>query len=489
MILFLGKEGFHYNTKMKKLNRNTHQAIYNAPERIMQFGGGNFLRAFTDWMFDVLNKETDFKGSVVIIKPTQGGDYEELKEQDGLFHVVLDGIHNGQLMATTTLVESVTRVIQPYTQWKEYLKLAENPELRFIVSNTTEAGIRFSDSDTVNDNPPAEFPAKLAVWLHHRFEFFKGEKDKGCLILPCELIEQNGDALQETIIQYAKHFGYAAAFIDWIKEHNYFYNTLVDRIVSGFPKEQSEKIIEKIGYNDSQLVAGEYYHSWVIQGDKIIQEELPFAQTNLNVQFVKDIKPYREMKVRILNGAHTSLALVGYLAGLRTVKEVMDSAEVAPFVNEILQEEIVKTLPDFSSTELNAFVNAVLDRFRNPSLKHFLINIALNSTAKFTARLYPALAEYTATYNALPERIVTVLASLILFYKGNYKGEIIPVNDNQQTVAIFKTLWDQKEKGTIDYKELAISILREEQIWGVNLDAIPNLSETVAANLEKMTKF
>lgn len=473
---------------IKKLNRNTHQPTYRAPERIMQFGGGNFLRAFADWIFDVLNKETPFKGSVVIIKPTQGGDYEELKVQDGLFHVVLDGINNGELTSTTALVESVSRVIQPYTQWQAYLELAENPDLRFIVSNTTEAGIKFSETDSKNDNPPTEFPAKLTVWLHHRYQFFKGAKEKGCLILPCELIEQNGDVLQEIIIQYAKHFGYSDDFIYWIKNHNYFYNTLVDRIVSGFPKEQSEGILKTIGYNDPQLVAGEYYHSWIIQGDEIIQEELPFAQTNLNVQFVKDIRPYREMKVRILNGAHTSLALVGYLAGLRTVKEVMDNEKQEQFVNEILFNEIVKTLPNFTELELETFVNSVLDRFRNPSLKHYLINITLNSTSKFTARLYPALREYTRAYNALPKHIVFVLSSLLLFYKGNYNGEVIPVNDNQQTLTIFKVLWGKKERGIINYSELVHSILKEESIWGANLDAIENLSDAVAKNLEIMDK-
>jgi tagaturonate reductase len=473
---------------MKTLNRNTCKANYKAPERIMQFGGGNFLRAFADWMFDVLNKETNFRGSIVVIKPTKGGDYEALKAQDGLFHVVLDGINNGQLASEETLVESVSRIIQPYTQWEEYLALSENPDLRFIVSNTTEAGIRFSDNDTLNDNPPAEFPAKLAVWLHHRFVFFDGEKDKGCLILPCELIEQNGDTLKEIIIQYAKHFGYSDAFVNWIKEHNYFYNTLVDRIVSGYPKERSESILEQIGYNDLQLVAGEYYHSWIIQGDEIIQAALPFAQTSLNVQFVKDIKPYREMKVRILNGAHTALALVGYIAGLRTVKEVMDNPKLEHFVNEILFEEITKTVPNFSEEELNNFTNAVLDRFRNPSLQHFLINITLNSTSKFVVRLYPALREYNATYNALPERIVKVLSCLILFYRGEYNGQIIPVNDNEQTLQAFKAVWDKKQNGSINYLELTETLLSDEKIWGVSLHAIPNLSEAVAENLKVLDK-
>ncbi|WP_366183131.1 tagaturonate reductase [Flavobacterium ovatum] len=471
---------------MQPLNRKTANNSYTAPERIMQFGGGNFLRAFSDWMFDVLNKETEFKGSVVIIKPTQRGDYEELKQQDGLFHVALDGIRKGVLISTVTLVESVSRVIQPYTEWDEYLKLAENPDLRFIISNTTESGIRFSETDQLNDNPPHEFPAKVTVWLHHRFNHFKGEPSKGCILMPCELIENNGEALKKAILQYAHHFNLSNDFIQWIEDSNYFCNTLVDRIVSGYPTDRADEILEKIGYNDPLLVAGEDYHSFVIQGPEIIQEELPFAKTNLNVQFVDDISAYREMKVRILNGAHTSLVPVGYLLGVRTVKESMDNPVILQFVKEVLSEEITKTLQNFPDDELQNFVNAVLDRFKNPTLKHFLISISLNSTSKFMARLYPALKEYTENEGQLPKRIAFSLSCLIRFYKGEYNNEIIPINDATETLDFFKIIWSQKDADSIGYTELVQKILGNESIWGVNLNTIPNLSATVAKNLEEI---
>ncbi|MGA9637822.1 tagaturonate reductase [Flavobacterium sp.] len=473
---------------MQKLNRTTANKTNTAPERVMQFGGGNFLRAFTDWMFDVLNKETNFNGSIVIIKPTKRGDYDELKEQDGLFHVALDGIRNGELVSTVTLVESVSRIIQPYTQWDDYLKLAENPDLRFIISNTTESGIKFSESDVLNDNPPHEFPAKLIVWLHHRFQFFNGDKTKGCIIMPCELIEQNGEALQATLLQYAKHFNLSDDFIEWLNNSNYFCNTLVDRIVSGYPTDRAESILKQIGFEDPLLVAGEDYHSWVIQGPEIVQNELPFAKTNLNVQFVNDARAYREMKVRILNGAHTSLVPVGYLAGLRTVKESMDNPMILQFVNEVLSEEITKTLQNFPEKELNYFVNAVLDRFKNPTLKHFLISISLNSTSKFMARLYPALSEYATANKELPKRIVFSLSCLIRFYKGEFNGETIAVNDAQETLDLFKKTWEQKDANEISYSELAQNILSNTAIWGQNLDIIAGLSLAVAKNLEAIEK-
>lgn len=328
---------------MNSLNRTTANKPVQHPVKIMQFGGGNFLRAFCDWMFDVLNKSTDFNGSIAVIKPTKRGDYDALRKQEGLFHVALDGIHQGKLISEVTLVESVSKVIQPYTQWDEYLKLAEEPTMRFVVSNTTEAGIKFSKYDSLTDQPHHEFPAKLTLWLHHRFKYFKGATDKGCVLLPCELIENNGDVLQRIVLDYAIDWGLESEFREWILKANYFCSTLVDRIVSGFPEVRKQQITAQIGFNDDLLVAGEYYHSWIIKADDIVQKELPFAKTDLNVQFVDDLSTYREMKVRVLNGAHTSLVPVGYLAGIRTVKESMDDSLIYNHVHQILSEEIKPT--------------------------------------------------------------------------------------------------------------------------------------------------
>ena len=449
----------------------------------MQFGGGNFLRAFVDWMVDVLNNETDFNGGIAIVKPTAGGDYSELKAQDGLFTVVLDGIKDGELIAEKILVNSVQQVVNCYTEWETYLALAKNPDLRFIVSNTTEAGIKFSREDKFEDEPPTEFPAKLTVWLHHRFEHFKGETSKGCIFLPCELIENNGEALKKSVLRYADHWQLGHEFTEWIEAANHFCSTLVDRIVSGYPKDRADKIQEELGYEDELLVAGEYYHSWVIQGPDIVQKELPFSQTDLNVEFVDDLVPYREMKVRILNGAHTSMVPVGYLAGIRFVKEVMDDEVVSGFVTSLLLEEAAKTL-DFPDAVKRKFVANVLDRFRNPLLKHQLISISLNSTSKFTARLLPTLKDYYAKEGELPKRIVFGLSALIRFYKGETNGEPIPLKDDQKVLDFFASHWEKYDSNGLSLKELSQSILSNTSIWKEDLTKINGLVESVSRNLK-----
>ncbi|KAA1244772.1 tagaturonate reductase [Aquimarina sp. RZ0] len=469
---------------MKKQEK-TISTRKKAPERILQFGGGNFLRAFTDWMFHVLNSTTDFNGSVVVIKPTEKGEYQELKEQDGLFHVALDGYKNGNLVSEVTLIKSISRTIHPYRQWQKYLELAEQSEMRFIVSNTTEAGIQFSDTDALDHAPPKEFPAKLTRWLYHRFQYFEGDTNKGCIILPCELIEQNGDRLKSVVLQYAEHWKLKTKFGNWIKEHNYFCNTLVDRIVSGYPTERAEKIRAQIDFEDKLLVAGEQYHSWIIQGaNDATQKELPFHKTNLHVQFVDDITEYREMKVRILNGAHTAMVPVGYLSGVRTVKEVMNDTDISTFVEELLSNEIITTLTNLPQDEVHKFVNDTLDRFRNPTLKHFLINISLNSCSKFVTRLLPAIKECVIENGQLPKRIVFAFSCLIRMYKGEYNNENINLNDNTEILDFFRNNWKKKEDKLISYEELVLVSLKNSDIWGEDLDKIHGLSKEVVQNLQ-----
>ena len=474
------------STELKILNRKTVNKPVNHPLRVMQFGGGNFLRAFCDWMFDVLNKTTDFNGSVAVIKPTERGDYTELKNQEGLFHVALDGIRNGKLVSEVTLVESVSKVIQPYTEWNDYLALAEQPEMRFVVSNTTEAGIKFSSSDKQTDCPPHEFPGKLTLWLYHRFNYFKGATDKGCIVLPCELIEDNGDALQKTVVKYAEHWGLELEFITWVINCNYFCSTLVDRIVSGFPTDRKVAIEQQTGYKDDLLVAGEVYHSWVIKAPPIVQKELPFSKTDLNVVFVDDLKDYREMKVRILNGAHTSLVPVGYLAGIRTVKESMEDDLVSNHILQVLSKEIKPTLTNFPEKDIDTFINAVLDRFKNPTLKHFLIAISLNSTSKFQARLLPAFKEYTQTNGHFPKRIAFSLACLIRFYKGEFGGENIPVNDDASILEFFKDEWGQVTEQHQTLEDLVTNVLSNTDIVGENLATYNGLVQFITNSINSI---
>ncbi len=468
---------------MKRLNRTTINKPNKYPERILQFGGGNFLRAFCDWMFHVLNQETDFNSSVVVVKPTERGEYSGLRKQEGLFHVALDGIKSGDLYSEVALVENISRVIHPYNEWEAFLSTAEQAEMRFVVSNTTEAGIQFSESDKFKDQPAHEFPAKLTQWLFHRYTYFKGAADKGMILLPCELIENNGFALRKVVMEYAELWQLGDDFIDWVVEHNQFCCTLVDRIVSGYPKDRAESIIDKLNIQDELLVAGEYYHSWVIKETKAIQKELPFAQTDLNVKFVKDLAAYREIKVRILNGAHTSLVPVGYLAGIRTVKGSMDTKDVLHHIKEVLSNEIKPTLSDFQPLEIDEFIQSVLDRFKNPTLKHYLIDISLNSTSKFQARLLPAFLDYVKINGTFPKRIAFSLACLICFYKGEFDNKTIELKDDLEVLSFFREEWKKVSSKDQSIEELLQHILENKSIFGYDLSKIDGLISFLAIQI------
>ncbi len=467
---------------MQKLNRQSTHTTNTRPMKVMQFGGGNFLRAFVDWMVHVLNNETDFNGGVGVIKPTERGDYEILKSQDGLFTVVLDGIKNGELVAEKILVDCVQEIVNPYTEWDAYLEFAKNPDLRFVVSNTTEAGIKFNAEDGFGDHPPKEFPAKLTLWLYKRFQHFGNDAAKGCVLLPCELIEDNGAALKKTVLQYAEHWHLGEDFMNWIYTANHFCSTLVDRIVSGYPTERANKIQSELGYEDKLLVAGEYYHSWVIQADEIVQQELPFSRTALNVTFVDDLVSYREMKVRILNGAHTAMVPVAYLAGLRLVKEAMDDETVSHFVESLLIKETVTTL-NFPDTVTHKYVEDVLDRFRNPLLKHQLISISLNSTSKFVARLLPTFKDYYIAKRKLPPRIVFGLSALIRMYKGEFEDGKIELKDDAKVLNFFTSNWRKYDDKEMEMNTLVGVILSDMSIWGEDLTTYEGFVQAVAENI------
>lgn len=470
---------------MKELNLSTSPIENKFPPKVLQFGGGNFLRAFTNWMIEVLNDETEFAGSSVIVKPTERGQYADLIQQNGLFHVVLNGIENNELVSATRLISNVTQVENPYKDWNGFLATATIPSIRFIISNTTEAGIQFNQQDAQDVFPPKEFPAKLTHWLYTRYKHFSGAHDKGCILLPCELIEENGQVLKSCILRYADFWNLDSEFKLWIEQCNYFCDTLVDRIVSGFPTDRKQELTESLGYDDKLLVAAELYHSWVIEGNSVVQEAFPVDKTNLNVQFVKDLRPYRVMKVKVLNGAHTALVPVGYLSGLRMVEEVMADEQLCQFVENILFEEVAPTI-NLPEHEVHAFINDVLDRFRNKFLKHKLISISLNSTSKFVTRLLPTLREYQQMKGGLPQRIVLSLAALIRFYKGSIGSEIIAVNDAPSTVEFFSHSWGEYESGAVKMEQMVQNILGNESIWQTDLSAIEGLVALTSTLLTKI---
>ena len=469
-----------------KLNRNTISSRARYPERVLQFGGGNFLRAFSNWMIEVLNEETDFSSSVIIVKPTPRGDYTALRAQDGLYHVILNGLEDGKLKTETRLIQNISRIIQPYQAWEDFLTTAKQEEIRFIISNTTESGITYEAGIPFDLKvAPLNFPAKLTHWLYHRFLHFEGAKDKGCIFLPCELIIENGQQLKKCILKYAADWQLGTAFEEWIDTANLFCDTLVDRIVSGFPSNTAEKIQDALGFKDTLLVEGEAYHSWIIKGDAAVEEALPFGKTDLNVKFVKDLDIHRQIKVRLLNGAHTALVPTGYLDGYRYVAEAINVERVNTYIKALLLEEVIPTI-DYPKLELEAFASAVLQRFENPSIHHKLLSIALNSTTKFKTRLLPSMLGYYHKKQRLPKRIVLALAALIHFYRGHWKEEEIPLKDDLKHIQYFQEAWNEYKD---DYSALAQKILAFSDLWEQDLNEIEGLAELLASALDRRTFF
>ncbi|APA63197.1 tagaturonate reductase [Maribacter sp. 1_2014MBL_MicDiv] len=473
---------------MNLLNNNAVKNRKSLPIKVMQFGGGNFLRAFVDISIQKINSTTEFNAGIAVIKPTERGDYQELKSQDGLFSVNLEGYANDTFEQDLTVVDCIQEVVNPYSEWDAYLSLAKLPELRFIISNTTEAGIVFNTDDAFDNHPPKEFPAKLTVWLFHRFAHFKGDKDKGCMLLPVELIEKNGETLKQCILQYADHWSLTDAFKNWISNSCIFYNTLVDRIVSGYPKDKIEEIEAKLGYTDKLAVAGELYHSWLLEGPEDILAEFPFQETDLNIELVSDLASYRNLKVRILNGAHTSMVPVAYLLGERLVKDAMNNALVVNFIKGVLMNEVLTTL-DFPQDYKQQFANDVLTRFKNPALEHKLISISLNSTSKFVTRLLPTLKDYLGIKGRLPAHITFALSALLRFYEGSFDNEKIDLNDKSSILEYFSNTWQQFRENNIDLNTLTSQILGNADIWNEDLNQISGLTSNITNNLSNIEQY
>ena len=465
----------------KQLNRtNFPGPVY--PEKIIQFGEGNFLRAFVDWIIDILNEKTDFNSGVTIVRPIDTHQ-PSINEQDGLYTTIIRGINEqGETIATPRIIYSVNQEILIYKQYQQFLKSAENPDLEFIFSNTTEAGISFNNNDKLTDTPPSSFPAKLTAFLYHRFQFFKGEKNRGLIIIPCELIDYNGDKLKELILKYAKLWQLNDDFITWINEHNTFCSTLVDRIVTGYPKDEALQIANDLGYQDRFLDTGEYFHLFVIQGPNWLKQKLKLDQVDLNILVVEDIKPYKERKVGILNGAHTAMVPVAYLSGLRTVGESMNDPQIATFIKNLLNQEVIPTL-SLDKEELEKFADEVLKRFKNPFIKHELMSIALNSLTKFKTRLLPQLLTYSQKFKKPPTYISFSLAALIAFYQGEYQCQAIELTDDAHLLDKFKQ-WQPLYKN--DCKALVTNILGLSEHWDRNLNEIAGLTELVTEYLEKI---
>ena len=408
------------------------------PERIIQFGEGGFLRGFVDWMVQKLNDNGTYNGNIVVVQPIKDGLCDLLTSQNCCYTHIIRGVEG----VDKTIVNSISRCVKPYDDFAAYLALAENPDFRFVVSNTTEAGIVFSDEDKITDAPPKSFPAKVTLLLKRRFELGL----PGFVFLPCELIDRNGDNLKRCILEYAKLWNLGAEFSAWVERENVFTNTLVDRINTGYPKDEQLDL----GYEDKMVNTSEYFHLWVIETEYDIEKEIPFASAGLNVIVTEDkLEMYRTRKVRILNGAHTSLTPYALLSGLDTVKSCVDNEVMREHIRKCVFEEIIPTL-DLPRDELIAYANGVLERFANPYIKHYLSAISLNSVSKFKVRVLPSILEYIKRYGKMPETLLFAFAKLIEFYKTDMP------NDDADVVEFMRT-HNTKE------------ILANAEYWGEDL--------------------
>jgi tagaturonate reductase len=463
---------------MKPLNKTTVEKP-EYPVKIMQFGEGNFLRAFVDWMIDKANNDGIMNHGIAMVQPIGGGEVVKqiFQKQDNLYHVYLEGIKDKQPVKEVALIKSITDIINPYTEYKKYEELFLNEGLELIFSNTTEAGIRYEEGDDLNAEPPKSFPAKMTALLHKRFLKFNGDAAKGLQIVCCELIEDNGSTLRAFVIKHAQANNLGDDFINWVKTANHFYDTLVDRIVPGFPKETINEIQEEIGFEDNLVVKGEYFHVWAIGGDSSIKEKLPLDKAGLNVLFMDDIRPFRAKKVRVLNGAHTAMVPVALQLGCETVMDAFNTPEVEQFINRMVAEEVLPGIGE-DPEELKAFAAKILERFYNPYLKHYLKDISLNSLSKWETRDFPTVAD---NYNKLGKqaKLTTFsLAALLVLYSGQSEVSFTP-NDTPEFVQFIQSTFNKE-----DIKGWVNGIINNDKIWTAPLKDLPGFADEVAVLVE-----
>ncbi len=463
-----------------------NKSIHKKPERkikIMQFGEGNFLRAFVEWILQDLNDKGAIEASVAVVQPMPFGRVKELADQDGLYTLRLEGIDNGENVRKSQIIDVIGDCINPFTEYEKYLKYGESEDLQVIISNTTEAGIAVDASDTDFSKCPKSFPGKLLALLKRRYDRFKGDMNKGLAIIPCELIDDNGDELYRCLTELAKINKMDEKFIKWMQTANHFTSTLVDRIVPGYPKNEIEEIQKQTGYIDNNVVKGEIFHLWVLKKEPFVQKVLPADKTGLNVIFADDIHPYKQRKVKILNGSHTALVPVAYLCGIDTVGEAMNDKTIGKFVKDFIFGEVNPTI-DLPADQMTAFANSVIERYKNPYIRHELMSIALNSTTKFRTRLLPTLLDYVKIKGKLPQHLLFSLASLIAFHKGKRGNEEIALNDDPAYLAKWKYLWTEFD-GDLD--KLAKEALAWKGAWDMDMNTIhPDITKTVAKYLKEI---
>ncbi len=453
------------------------------PVRVLQFGEGNFLRAFVDYMIDIANEQGKFDGDIVLVKPIEFGSLDRFHAQECQYTVQLRGIVDGEPKRINRIVTSVSDAVDAYGEYQRYADYAKLDTLRFIVSNTTEAGIVYDDTDRLEMEPPKSYPGKLTKFLYERYKHFNGAEDKGLVMLPVELIDDNGIHLKECVLKLAKLWELEDGFTEWLEKACVFTSTLVDRIVTGYPKDEAEELCKEFGYQDNLIVTGEPFALWVIESAKDISKEFPLPDAGLPVIFTDNQKPYKQRKVRILNGAHTSFVLASYLCGNDIVLESMQDELIFNFMKETIFDEVIPTLT-LPKQDLADFANAVITRFNNPYVKHALLSISLNSVSKWRARCMPSFLEYIEKEGKLPTHLTFSLAALMAFYTGteirdkaligHRDGEEYQILDDAYVLEFFA------ENSSKDAAEYTHAVLSNESFWGQDLTKLAGAEAAVA---------
>lgn len=476
---------------MKKLSYDVLREINyqeylleSAPERILQFGEGNFLRGFVNYFVDLMNEKAGFNSKTVVVQPIAAGLADMINEQDGLYTLYLRGMENGQKVNRKRVISNISRCLNPYNEYKKILELASSPELRYIVSNTTEAGIVFEEDSTFDQEPPASFPAKLTRFLFERYQ----QGLPGFIILSCELIDNNGQELKKCVDKYITHWQLPEAFAGWVESENVFCSTLVDRIVTGYPRPEAEALNQENGYIDNLIDTAEVFGFWVIEGPDSLKQELPVAEAGLPVIIVDDHSPYKQRKVRILNGAHTSMIMAAYLAGQNIVRECMDDETIREFMNRTIYEEIIPTLT-LPEAELKEFAASVTERFANPFIDHSLLAISLNSISKWRARVMPSLLGFCQNTNTLPPCITLSFAAMLAFYSRGEElhedhllarrdGETYQIKDDRWVLEFF-----YENRGSSPL-ELTALVAANTKMWGRDLSELTGFVDQVSKYLK-----
>jgi len=461
--------------------------VKKRPIKVLQFGEGNFLRAFVDYMFDICNEKGLFDGSIVLAKPIEFGNLEQFKKQDNIYTVSLRGRVDGEPKVINRIVTSVADTVGVYEEYDRFMEYARLDTLRYIVSNTTEAGIVYDETDSLDAKPPKTYPGKLTKFLYERFNAFKGATDKGLVILPVELIDDNGIELERCVNEFITLWKLPEDFRTWVKESCNFCSTLVDRIVTGYPRGHEEEIWQELGYEDRLVVTAEPFALWVIESQKDLSEELPFVKAGLPVIYTDNQKPYKQRKVRILNGAHTSFVLASYLCGNNIVRESMEDKLIRDFMNATIFDEVIPTLT-LPKQDLLDFADAVIGRFNNPYVDHALLSISLNSVSKWKARCMPSFTEYIRLKGENPKHLTFSLAALMAFYTsdklegsaliGNRNGEEYKIMDDLAVLEFFK---DNSGKPT---EEFVKAFLAKESFWGQDLSVVGDTYKLVCGYLD-----